>query len=78
MSNDYTMVCFTCKKEGPIFASGSIGYGFKVWDIDDIRKWLGHGEACGFHEGHDLRIVNEGFDGFEENSPTETTRNEKK
>jgi hypothetical protein len=59
MSIDYTMVCYTCKETGPIFASASGSYGYKVWDIEEIRKWLGHGEAVGLHEGHDLRIVGE-------------------
>lgn len=58
MSIDYNLVCFTCKKSCPeIVASGSGAYGFKVWDLEPIRKWLGHGEAVGNHEGHDLRIV---------------------
>lgn len=59
MSTDYIMVCYTCKSEGPIYASGSISYGFKVWKDDEILKWLGHREAVGHHEGHDLRIVSE-------------------
>lgn len=59
MSTSYNLVCFTCKIEGPSFASGSIAYGFKVWNTDEWMKWLGHGEAVGQHEGHDLRIVSE-------------------
>lgn len=62
MSTDYTIICCTCKEEGPIFASGSISYGYKVWEINDVQKWLGHREAIGKHEGHDLRIVNGGAD----------------
>lgn len=62
MSSDYRLVCFTCEKTGPIFASGSIAYGYKVWDLGEIRKWLGHREAQGLHEGHDLRIVGEDVD----------------
>lgn len=62
MSTDYLIVCFDCKKEGPIFASSSIAYGFKVWGDDDVKKWLGHREGVGTHEGHDLRIVNENMD----------------
>lgn len=59
MSTDYHIVCFTCKSEGPIFASGSISYGYKVWlENPELLKWLGHREACGNHEGHDLRIPN--------------------
>ena len=59
MSTDYRMVCYTCKATGPIYASGSGSYGFKVWADDEILKWLGHREAVGHHEGHDLRIVSE-------------------
>ena len=60
MSTDYKMVCYTCKSTGPIYASGSISYGFKVWVTNDqLLKWLGHKEAIGHHEGHDLRIVSE-------------------
>ena len=58
MSTDYQMVCFTCRARGPIFASSSIAYGYKIWEIEDLRKWLGHRDAIGFHEGHDLRIIN--------------------
>ena len=57
MSTDYKMVCYTCKATGPIYASGSISYGFRVWDHPDILEWLGDKEAVGLHEGHDLRIV---------------------
>lgn len=54
------MVCMTCKEKCPdIFASGSIAYGFKIWDFEPIKKWLGHREPNGSHEGHDLRIVSE-------------------
>lgn len=60
MSTDYRMVCFTCKSEGPVYASGSTSYGFKTWkENPELDKWLGHREAIGFHEGHDLRIVSE-------------------
>lgn len=59
MSTGYRLVCFTCKDEGPSFASGSIAYGFKVWNTDEWMKWLGHREPVGHHEGHDLRIVSE-------------------
>lgn len=60
MSTDYKLVCMTCKKECPdLFASASIAYGFKVWDLEPIKKWLGHREDVGAHEGHDLRIVSE-------------------
>lgn len=63
MSTDYRMVCFTCKDEGPVFASGSISYGYKVWlTNDELLKWLGHREGSGKHESHDLRIVNENVD----------------
>lgn len=64
MSTDYRLVCFTCKSEAPApIASASGFYGYKVWDWDDeMRKWLGHGEAVGHHEGHDLRIVHEDAD----------------
>lgn len=64
MSTDFRLVCFTCKSESPsIFASSSIAYGYKVWDHDDQqRQWLGHREAVGHHESHDLRIVNENAD----------------
>lgn len=63
MSTDYKMVCYTCKAEGPVYASGSISYGFKVWtENPELLKWLGHREACGLHEGHDLRIVSEQVD----------------
>lgn len=65
MSTSYRLVCFTCKtksEEAPSFASGSIAYGFKVWNTDEWFKWLGHGEANGHHEGHDLRIVSENVD----------------
>jgi len=60
MSTDYMLVCYTCKKSMPgAFASGSIAYGYKMWDHEGVRKWLGDGEAVGHHEGHDLRIVSE-------------------
>lgn len=62
MSTDYTIACFDCKSESPIFASASIAYGFKVWEDEDWRKWLGHREHVGHHEGHDLRIVSEHMD----------------
>lgn len=58
MSTDYLIVCFTCKKLGPIFASSSIAYGYKVWNDDDVPEWLGHRQAVGAHENHDLRIIN--------------------
>ena len=41
---------------GPVFASASIAYGYKVWLDDEVLKWLGHRESVGLHEGHDLRI----------------------
>ena len=65
MSTDYKIICCDCKEEGPIFASGSIAYGFKVWASSDmwgesdVQKWLGHRKPVGSHEGHDLRIVHE-------------------
>lgn len=68
MSTDYSIACFTCKEEGPIFASGSGSYGYKVWAANDtwgeseVQKWLGHRKANGTHEGHDLRIVSEHAD----------------
>lgn len=62
MSTDFSIVCVTCKQRGPIFASSSIAYGYKVWEIGEIREWLGHRANCGHHEGHDLRIVSEHSD----------------
>lgn len=63
MSTDYRMVCYTCKTEAPeAFASASGFYGYKVWASSANAKWLGHGEAVGHHEGHDLRIVSEHVD----------------
>lgn len=62
MSTDYKMVCYDCKASGPIFASGSGFYGYEVWDISEIREFLGHGKAVGAHEGHDLRVVSEHAD----------------
>ena len=60
MSTDYRLACFTCQTTMPgAFASGSGFYGFKVWDTAPLMSWLGHGEAVGAHEGHDLRIVSE-------------------
>jgi len=60
MSTDYKMVCNTCESEGPVYASASISYGFKVWvENPELLSWLGHREAVGKHEGHDLRIVSE-------------------
>jgi hypothetical protein len=60
MSTDYKMVCFDCKDEGPIYASASIAYGFKVWvENPELLEWLGHRQPVGKHEGHDLRIVHE-------------------
>ncbi len=60
MSTDYRMVCYTCKSGGPIYASGSISYGFKVWtENPELLSWLGHRTGVGAHEGHDLRIVSE-------------------
>ena len=60
MSTDYKMVCYTCKETGPIYASSSISYGFKVWGHNpELLAWLGHRNAVGKHEGHDLRIVSE-------------------
>lgn len=63
MSTDYNIACFTCKERGPIFASASIAYGYKVWDIDDsMRTFLGHRNSCGKHERHDLRIIDQDFE----------------
>jgi hypothetical protein len=62
VSTDYSLVCFDCKEDGPIFASSSIAYGYKVWDIERLRAWLGHREAIGKHEGHDLRILHQDAD----------------
>lgn len=62
MSTDYRIVCYDCKKDGPLFASGSGFYGYKVWDDKELRLWLGHKEPIGHHEGHDLRIVSEHVD----------------
>lgn len=68
MSTDYNIACFDCKEVGPIFASCSIAYGYKVWAANDTwgeseaQKWLGHRQAVGTHEGHDLRIVHEQAD----------------
>lgn len=60
MSTDYKMVCYTCKSVGPVFASGSISYGFKVWtENPELLVYLGHRQSNGSHEGHDLRIVSE-------------------
>ena len=59
MSTDYNIVCYTCKKEGPNFAASSIVYGYKVWNDEKWKRWLGHKEDIGHHEGHDLRIVSE-------------------
>lgn len=60
MSTDYKLACFTCRQtmQGA-FASGSSFYGFKVWDTAPMLEWLGHGQAIGHHEGHDVRIVSE-------------------
>lgn len=62
MSTDYLITCFTCEETGPIFASASISYGYKVWDLADVKLWLGHRENVGKHEGHDIRIVSENID----------------
>lgn len=65
MSTDYTLVCYTCKVEmDSCLASGSGFYGFKVWQdsIEEMKKWMGHGEAVGHHEGHDIRLVSEHVD----------------
>jgi len=62
MSTDYNLICFTCKEEGPTFASGSIAYGYKVWNDKETKEWLGHRNPVGSHEGHDLRIVHEDID----------------
>lgn len=62
MSTDFSFACFTCKEKGPSFASSSISYGYKVWNEDEWRAWLGHRKACGYHEGHDLRIISEDTD----------------
>ena len=73
MSTDYHIVCMTCKQECPdIFASGSIAYGYKVWQMEvSTEQWLGHRDASGKHEGHDLRIMCS--DAIEFDSPDETT-----
>jgi len=35
----------------------------QVWiKNEELLKWLGHKEAVGLHEGHDLRIVHEQMD----------------
>lgn len=72
MSTDYRIVCYDCKKVGPIYASGSGAYGFKVWVAnEELLKWLGHREPVGHHEGHDLRVVSEHCDlPFEDNDST--------
>ncbi len=63
MSTDYKFACFDCRQTGPVWASSSIAYGFKVWVTnEELLKWLGHREAVGTHEGHDLRIVHEQAD----------------
>jgi hypothetical protein len=63
MSTDYKLVCYTCKCEmHGAFASGSIFYGFKVWDTQPMLDFLGHGQDVGLHEGHDLRIVSENIE----------------
>lgn len=63
MSTDYRLVCYTCKTEAPgPFASASGFYGYKVWVTPENATWLGHREAVGHHEGHDLRIVSEDVD----------------
>lgn len=63
MSTDFRVVCFDCKAEGPIYASSSISYGFKVWvENPELLEWLGHRKDVGNHEGHDLRIVSEHVD----------------
>ena len=60
VSTDYLMICYDCKKSGPIYASASIAYGFKVWlENPELLEWLGHRKDIGNHEGHDLRIVSE-------------------
>lgn len=67
MSTDYKIICFTCKEQGPVFASGSIAYGYKVWlSNDDLLDWLGHRESVGRHEHHDLRIISPNADAVEE------------
>jgi hypothetical protein len=73
MSTDYFAVCFTCKTAMPdALASGSIGYGFVVWDdgLNKLRDWIvGESEkpgvsksGVGAHEGHDIRIVSEHYE----------------
>jgi hypothetical protein len=63
MSTCYELVCFTCECSMPgAFAYGSAFHGFNVCDDAAMRRWLGHGEAVGTHEGHDLRIVSDNFD----------------
>lgn len=60
MSTDYKLVCYTCQCSMPTsFASGSGFYGYKVCAGSGMLEWLGHGQAVGTHEGHDLRIVSE-------------------
>jgi hypothetical protein len=64
VSTDYFAVCYTCRErlEGCV-ASGSIGYGFVVWDDgwEEFRRWLTGGPdvAVGAHENHDVRLVSE-------------------
>lgn len=62
MSTEYKIVCVNCKDKGPSFAAGSSAYGYIVWNGDEWRRWLGHGEPVGHHEGHDVRIVSENAD----------------
>jgi len=63
MSTDYRIACYTCKSDGPTYASSSIAYGFKVWTTnEELLAWLGHKESIGYHEGHDLRIISEHTD----------------
>lgn len=63
MSEEYLLVCYTCESRMPDSLAGGAGaYGYKVWGVDDMLKWLGHGEPVGHHERHDLRIVHEQAD----------------
>lgn len=60
MATDYILVCVDCKVAmDTCLASGSGFYGFKVWgdSIEEMKAWLGHGQAIGTHEGHDVRLV---------------------
>jgi len=64
MSTDYFLACFTCEKtcQDP-FASASGFHGYEVHEMsDETLTWLGHGDAIGSHECHDVRIVSEDYE----------------